>query len=117
MDAKKVGIAGVSRYGKAALAFEPSFAVALVGSSGEAVESLTGSGEYHWMAGNFLKYGTAESKFGSKHAGDIPVDAPHLHQLRHPGAWRCELARPAGQLHGHRRRRTRLPPARRKGHR
>jgi hypothetical protein len=28
---------------------------------GEAVESLTGSGEYHWMAGNYLKYGTEES--------------------------------------------------------
>ena len=43
---------------------------------GEAVENLTGSGEYHWMAGNFLKYGTAESTFGSKNAGDIPVDSP-----------------------------------------
>jgi hypothetical protein len=30
---------------------------------GEAVESLTGSGEYHWMAGNFLKYGAAEATF------------------------------------------------------
>ena len=29
-------------------------------------------GEYHWMAGNFLKYGAAESTFGSKNAGDIP---------------------------------------------
>ena len=93
VDAKKVGIEGVSRYGKAALvtlAFEPRFAVALVGSSGEggaklhrrnfgeAVENLTGPGEYHWMAGNFLKYGAAESKFGSKNAGDLPVDAHEL---------------------------------------
>ncbi len=99
VDAKKVGIEGVSRYGKAALvtlAFEPRFAVALVGSSGEggaklhrrnfgeAVESLTGSGEYHWMAGNFLKYGTAESKFGSKNAGDLPVDAHELIALCAP---------------------------------
>jgi hypothetical protein len=99
VDAKKVGIEGVSRYGKAALvamAFEPRFAVALVGSSGEggaklhrrnfgeAVESLTGSGEYHWMAGNFLKYGTAESGFGSKNAGDIPVDAHELIALCAP---------------------------------
>src|SRR6185295_2391780 len=60
VDAKKVGIEGVSRYGKAALvamAFEPRFAMVLVGSSGEggaklhrrnfgeAVENLTGSGE------------------------------------------------------------------------
>jgi len=99
VDAKKVGIEGVSRYGKAALvtlAFEPRFATALVGSSGEggaklhrrnfgeAVENLTGSGEYHWMAGNFLKYGTAESKFGSKNAGDLPVDAHELIALCAP---------------------------------
>ncbi len=99
VDAKKVGIEGVSRFGKAALvtlAFEPRFAVALVGSSGEggaklhrrnfgeAVESLTASGEYHWMAGNFLKYGTAESSFGSRNAGDLPVDAHELIALCAP---------------------------------
>src|SRR6185436_12070202 len=58
VDAKRVGIEGVSRYGKAALvtmAFEPRFAMVLVGSSGEggaklhrrnfgeAVENLTAS--------------------------------------------------------------------------
>jgi hypothetical protein len=99
VDAKRVGIEGVSRYGKAALvtmAFDPRFAMVLVGSSGEggaklhrrnfgeAVENLTGSGEYHWMAGNFLKYGTAESKFGSKNAGDLPVDAHQLIALCAP---------------------------------
>ena len=99
MDAKKVGIEGVSRYGKAALvtlAFEPRFAVALVASSGEGgaklhrrnfgevVENLTGSGQYHWMAGNFLKYGTAESKFGGRNAGDLPVDAHELIALCAP---------------------------------
>jgi hypothetical protein len=99
VDAKKVGIEGVSRYGKAALvtmAFEPRFAVVLVGSSGEggakphrrnfgeAVENLTGSGEYHWMAGNFLKYGAAESSFGSKNASDLPVDAHELIALCAP---------------------------------
>jgi hypothetical protein len=99
VDAKRVGIDGVSRYGKAALvamAFDPRFAMVLVGSSGEggaklhrrnfgeAVENLTGSGEYHWMAGNFLKYGTAESTFGSKNAGDIPVDAHQLIALCAP---------------------------------
>ena len=51
---------------------------------GEAVENLTGSGEYHWMAGNFLKYGTEESSFGSKNAGDIPVDAHQLIALCAP---------------------------------
>ena len=99
VDAKKAGIEGVSRYGKAALvtmAFEPRFAMALVGSSGEggaklhrrnfgeAVENLTGSGEYHWMAGNFLKYGTAESTFGAKNAGDLQVDAHELIALCAP---------------------------------
>jgi hypothetical protein len=99
VDARKVGIEGVSRYGKAALvtmAFEPRFAMVLVGSSGEggaklhrrnfgeAVESLTGSGEYHWMAGNFIKYGAAESSFGSKNANDLPVDAHMLIALCAP---------------------------------
>lgn len=99
VDAKKVGIEGVSRFGKAALvtmAFESRFAMALVGSSGEggarlhrrnfgeAVENLTGSGEYHWMAGNFLKYGAAESAFGSRNAGDLPVDAHMLIALCAP---------------------------------
>jgi hypothetical protein len=99
VDAKKAGIEGVSRYGKAALvtmAFEPHFAVALVGSSGEggaklhrrnfgeAVENLTGSGEYHWMAGNFLKYGAAEAAFGTKTPNDLPVDAHELIALCAP---------------------------------
>jgi hypothetical protein len=98
VDAKHVGIEGVSRYGKAALvtmAFEPRFAMGLIGSSGEggaklnrrnfgeAVESLTG-GEYYWMAGNFMKYGAAEAVFASKNAGDLPVDAHELIALCAP---------------------------------
>jgi hypothetical protein len=99
VDAKRVGIEGVSRYGKAALvtmAFEPRFAVGLIGSSGkggatlhrrvfgEAVESLTGTGEYHWMAGNYLKYGTEESTFGKKTGCDLPVDSHELIALAAP---------------------------------
>jgi lysophospholipase L1-like esterase len=99
VDARRVGIEGVSRYGKAALvamAFEPRFAAVLVGSSGEggakphrrnfgeAVENLTGAGAYHWMAGNFLKYGAAEASFGSRNANDIPVDAHELIALCAP---------------------------------
>ncbi|HLK19747.1 MAG TPA: GDSL-type esterase/lipase family protein [Bryobacteraceae bacterium] len=99
VDAKHVGIEGVSRYGKAALvtmAFDTRFAVVLVGSSGEggaklhrrnfgeAVENLTGSGEYHWMAGNFLKYGASDATFGSKTANDLPVDAHELIALCAP---------------------------------
>jgi hypothetical protein len=99
VDASKVGVEGVSRYGKAALvamAFDERFAVVLVGSSGEggaklnrrnwgeAVESLTGTGEYHWMAGNFLKYGASDSNFGSKNPGDLPVDSHELIALCAP---------------------------------
>lgn len=99
VDAKRVGIEGVSRYGKAALvtmAFDTRFAVVLVGSSGEggaklsrrnfgeALENLAGTGEYHWMAGNFMKYGAAESIFGSKNPGDLPVDAHELIALCAP---------------------------------
>jgi hypothetical protein len=99
VDAKKVGIEGVSRYGKAALvtmAYDTRFAVVLIGSSGEggaklhrrnwgeAVENLTGTGEYHWMAGNFLKYGASDATFGSKNPGDLPVDAHELIALCAP---------------------------------
>lgn len=99
VNPKQVGIEGVSRYGKAALvtmAYDPRFAVVLVGSSGEggakphrrnfgeAVENLTAANEYHWRAGNFLKYGAAEASFGSRNAGDIPVDSHQLIALCAP---------------------------------
>lgn len=89
VDAKKVGIEGVSRYGKAALvtmAFEPRFAIGLIGSSGkggttlhrrvfgEAVESLTG-GENYWMAGNYMKFGAEKSSFGRMTGCDLSVDS------------------------------------------
>jgi len=93
VDAKHVAIEGLSRYGKAtlvAMAYDQRFAITLVGSSGEGgaklhrrnfgelVENLTGSGEYHWMAGNFLKYG------GPLTPGDLPVDAHELIALCAP---------------------------------
>ena len=93
VDAKQVGIEGLSRYGKATIvtmAYDQRFAIALVGSSGEGgaklsrrnwgelVENLTGTGEYHWMAGNFLKYG------GPLTPGDLPVDAHELIDLCAP---------------------------------
>lgn len=101
VDAKRVGIEGVSRYGKAALvtmAFDERFATGLIASSGqggvklhrrnfgEAVENLTGTGGYHWMAGNYLKYGTAESSFGELTPDDLPVDAHQLIALTAPRA-------------------------------
>ncbi|MES2776857.1 MAG: acetylxylan esterase [Bacteroidota bacterium] len=99
VDAKKVGIEGVSRYGKAALvtmAFDQRFGIVLVGSSGkggatlhrrvfgEAVENLAGGGGYHWMAGNYLKYATEESSFGRKTGCDLPVDSHELLALCAP---------------------------------
>jgi hypothetical protein len=93
VDAKQVGIEGLSRYGKAALvtmAYDQRFAIGFIGSSGEGgaklhrhvfgeqVENLTGSGEYHWMAGNFIKYG------GPLTAGDLPVDSHELIALCAP---------------------------------
>lgn len=93
VDAEQVGIEGLSRFGKAALvamACDQRFAIALVASSGEGgaklhrrtfgeiVENLTGSGEYHWMAGNFLKYG------GPLNADDLPIDAHELIALCAP---------------------------------
>jgi hypothetical protein len=99
VDAKKVGIEGVSRYGKAALvtlAFEPRFAVGLIGSSGkggavlhrrifgEAVENLAGSGEYHWMAGNYMKYAASDAVFGSKTGCDLSADSHDLIALCAP---------------------------------
>lgn len=98
VDAKHVGVEGVSRYGKAALvtmAFDQRFAMVLVGSSGkggatllrrnfgEAVESLTG-GESYWMAGNFMKYGASEATFGSMNPGELPVDSNELIALCAP---------------------------------
>jgi endo-1,4-beta-xylanase len=90
VDAKRVGIAGVSRYGKAALvamAFDQRFATGLMASSGaggtklfrrdfgENLENLASSGAYHWMAGNYLKYSAEESSFGRRTAADLPVDS------------------------------------------
>lgn len=98
VDARQVGIEGLSRYGKAALvteAFEPRIAVGFIGSSGEggtklhrrnfgeAVENLTGGG-YYWMAGNFMKYGASDAVFGPKTAGDLPVDSHELIALCAP---------------------------------
>jgi hypothetical protein len=98
VDAKHVGIEGVSRYGKAALvtmAFDQRFAMVLVGSSGkggatllrrnygEGVANLA-TGAHYWMAGNFLKYDAAEATFGSKTANDLPVDSNELIALCAP---------------------------------
>jgi hypothetical protein len=99
VDSKHVGIEGVSRYGKAALvaaAFDQRFYMVLVGSSGkggaapfrrnfgEAVENLASTGEYHWMAGNFIKYAAADARLGAKTANDLPVESDALIALVAP---------------------------------
>lgn len=93
VDAKRVGIEGHSRYGKAALvamAYDPRFAIAYVSSSGmggaalyrrhfgELLENIAAANEYHWMAGNFLKYA------GPLTANDLPVDSHELIALCAP---------------------------------
>ena len=93
VNAKCVAIEGHSRYGKAALvtmAYEPRMAIAYVSSSGEGgaklhrrnagelVENVAGSSEYHWMAGNFIKYA------GPLTPGDLPVDSHELIALCAP---------------------------------
>jgi len=93
VDAKRVGIEGHSRYGKAALvamAYEPRLAIAYVSSSGaggaklhrrnygELVENVAAWNEYHWMAGNYLKYA------GPLTSNDLPVDSHQLIALCAP---------------------------------
>ncbi len=93
VDAKQIAIEGLSRYGKAALvtmAYDQRFAIGFIGSSGaggakilrrsfgEQVENIASTSEYHWMAGNFLKYA------GPITPGDLPVDAHELIALCAP---------------------------------
>ena len=94
VNAKLVALEGHSRYGKAtlvAMAYEPRLAVAFVSSSGaggakihrrnnygEMVENVAAPSEYHWMAGNYMKYA------GPLTANDLPVDAHELVALCAP---------------------------------
>jgi hypothetical protein len=91
IDSRKIGIEGVSRYGKAVLvtmAFDQRFAVAIAGSSGkggaalyrrnygESMWNICSSGEFHWFAGNLLKYVT--------NTENLPVDSHELIALCAP---------------------------------
>jgi hypothetical protein len=93
VDARRIAIQGHSRYGKAAvvsMAYDPRIAIAFVSSSGEGgaklhrrnfgelVENVAAESEYHWMAGNFLKYA------GPLKWGDLPVDSHELIALCAP---------------------------------
>ncbi len=93
VDSKRLAIEGLSRYGKAtvvAMAYEPRFSLAFIGSSGaggakilrrifgEQIENLCSSGEYHWFAGNFIPYAAKRT------AQDVPVDAHEIVALCAP---------------------------------
>ena len=94
VNAKMIALEGHSRYGKAtivAMAYEPRLAIAFVSSSGaggakihrrnsygEMVENVAAPSEYHWMAGNYLKYA------GPLTPNDLPVDAHELVALCAP---------------------------------
>ncbi len=133
VDAKRVGIEGHSRYGKATavtMAYDSRFAIAFVSSSGEGgvklnrrnwgelVENVAGTGEYHWMAGNFIKYA------GPLNWNDLPVDSHELVALCAPRARfhqrrRNQRRRMGGRqrnVPGRRGRRPGLSPPREKGH-
>ena len=93
VDAKRIALEGHSRYGKAvavAMADDARFAIAFISSSGaggvklhrrnwgETVENVAAPNEYHWMAGNYLKYA------GPLGWNDLPVDAHELIALCAP---------------------------------
>lgn len=94
VDTHRLGVDGHSRYGKAALvamAYDDRFAFGYISSAGtggdkfwrrtygELMENLAATGEYHWMAGNFLKYSA-----DPLHASDLPVDQHELIALCAP---------------------------------
>ncbi len=93
VDANRIAIEGLSRYGKAAIvamAFEPRFSLGFIGSSGaggakilrrifgEQIENLASSSQYHWFAGNFIKYASQLTP------NELPVDAHELIALCAP---------------------------------
>jgi hypothetical protein len=93
VDAKHLGVEGHSRWGKAALlaaAYDTRWAACYASCSGEGgaklsrrnwgetLDNVAGTGEYYWMAGNFIKYGG--------HWNDLPVDSHELMALVAPRA-------------------------------
>jgi hypothetical protein len=106
VDAKRAVIEGCPRFGKAALvtmAYEPRYAIGFIGSSGaggaalarrnwgEKLENVAGSGEYHWMAGNYIRYaagsaGDERSARGRARTHRAGCAAAAVHRRRHAGA-------------------------------
>jgi hypothetical protein len=85
VDGAKVGVMGHSRGGKAALVAmvdDPRFAIGFISSSGaggadlyrrnygETMGNICGNEEFHWFAGNFMRYGAVGHS-----ANEMPVDS------------------------------------------
>jgi hypothetical protein len=96
VDATRVGVMGHSRGGKAALVAEvddPRFAIGFISSSGaggadlyrrnygETIGNIAGPGEFHWFAGNFLRYAAVGHS-----AAEMPVDSHEFIALAAPRA-------------------------------
>jgi hypothetical protein len=94
VDRNKVGVFGHSRGGKAALIAlvdDPRFAIGFISSSGagganlyrrnygELSENLCAPNEFHWMAGNFLKYCAVGHTID-----ELPVDSHQFIALAAP---------------------------------
>jgi hypothetical protein len=111
VDARRAAVQGHSRWGKTALlagALDERWAIVYASCSGamgasleqrawgETIDNVAGSGEYHWMAGNFLKY--------AGHWNDMPVDAHELIALVAPrplfitGGTRDQWSDPHGEF-------------------
>jgi hypothetical protein len=96
VDGTKVGVMGHSRGGKAALVAEvddPRFAIGFISSSGaggaalfrrnygETTGSIVQPSEFHWFAGNFLRYAAVGHS-----ANEMPVDSHEFIALIAPRA-------------------------------
>lgn len=93
VDATRIAIEGLSRYGKAALvamASDQRLSLAFIGSSGaggakimrrrfaEQLENVVVQENYHWFCGNFIKYASTLTP------EDLPIDAHELIALCAP---------------------------------
>lgn len=96
VDGTKIGVTGHSRGGKAALVAmvdDPRIAIGYISSSGaggadlyrrnygETTSSITSSTEFHWFAGNFLRYAAVGHT-----ANELPVDSHEFIALAAPRA-------------------------------
>jgi hypothetical protein len=101
VNAKIIGLNGVSRYGKAtivAMAYEPRVAIGFPGDAGslgtkmnrrhwgQDLENSTPENEYHWMAGTFFKWAgeLIPGKYLPRKIENCPVDAHSLLALCAP---------------------------------